>query len=82
MPRMIEVRGLAVPRLLVLTCLLGLLWGAAAFGQDAAPVKGVLTSIGEGEDMIHVLKVWGTPYEMGYAQGSCARRRSAGFTCA
>lgn len=79
MPRMIEVRGLAVPRLLVLTCLLGLLWGAAAFGQDAPPVKGVLTSIGEGEDMIHVLKVWGTPYEMGYAHGKLCAEKIRGF---
>lgn len=36
-------------------------------------IKGELGTIGEGEDEITVVKVWGTPYEMGYAHGKlCA----------
>lgn len=44
-------------------------------------VKGQLTSVGQGADSIHVLKVWGTPYEMGYAHGKlCATQIRAFYT--
>lgn len=32
-----------------------------------------LELVGDGEDSIHVLHVWGTPYEMGYAHGEMLR---------
>lgn len=38
-------------------------------------VNGELTFIGEGEDEIAVLHLWGSPYEMGYAHGTlCAEQ--------
>ena len=46
---------------------------------EAKPVKGELSSIGEGEDEIALLKVWGTPYEMGYAQGKLCADTIKGF---
>ncbi len=43
---------------------------AAAGAAEAAPeVKGELSSIGEGEDQIWLLHLWGSPYDMGYAHG-------------
>lgn len=38
-------------------------------------VNGELTTIGEGASALPLLRVWGTPYEMGYAHGKlCAER--------
>jgi isopenicillin-N N-acyltransferase like protein len=57
-------------------------WGyssleAYADGPTAAvrrePPKGTLSYIGEGEDAVAVLHLWGTPYEMGFAHGRLAR---------
>ncbi|NPV48297.1 MAG: hypothetical protein HPY69_15230 [Armatimonadetes bacterium] len=43
-----------------------------------SPVHGTLDTIGSGEDTVSVLKLWGTPYEMGYAHGKlCADRVQA-----
>lgn len=48
---------------------------------EAKAVNGELSSIGEGEDAIALLKVWGTPYEMGYAHGKlCADRVKAFYS--
>jgi hypothetical protein len=46
----------------------------------ANPVKirgienGELSIAGKGEDKIHILKVWGTPYEMGKAHGTLLKK--------
>ncbi|MFW5867074.1 MAG: C45 family autoproteolytic acyltransferase/hydrolase [Armatimonadota bacterium] len=50
----------------------------------AAPVAeqelhGTRSSIGEGEDAISVLHLWGTPYEMGYAHGALCREEVKAF---
>lgn len=55
---------------------------AVAKAPQAAPVeavKGTRASVGEGEDKITVLHVWGTPYEMGYAQGKLCAAEIKGF---
>ncbi|MBI5831136.1 MAG: hypothetical protein HZB16_02365 [Armatimonadetes bacterium] len=42
---------------------------------EEPPVHGQLTTLGEGAGALPVLRVWGTPYEMGYAHGKlCAER--------
>ena len=54
---------------------------AAPAASTTAPqaVKGVRSSIGEGEDGITVLHLWGTPYEMGYAHGKLCAEEVKGF---
>ncbi|MEA3403891.1 MAG: C45 family peptidase [Armatimonadota bacterium] len=52
---------------------------AAEAAQAATEVTGELTSIGEGEDEIAVLHLWGSPYEMGYAHGSLCREQVKGL---
>jgi len=44
-----------------------------ALQSNAQQVNGLRETIGQGEDAITVLYVWGTPYEMGYAHGALAR---------
>ena len=36
---------------------------------------GRLESAGSGEDAIHILHLWGTPYEMGYAHGQLLKQQ-------
>mgnify|MGYP005835528437 CR=1 FL=1 len=61
------------PALLVVALLL--LWAALPLRAADPPVNGALGTVGSGEDSISVLKLWGTPYEMGYAHGKlCADR--------
>lgn len=45
----------------------------------SAPVHagGYLTSVGEGDDKIPLIVVWGTPYEMGHRQGELIRDEAA-----
>ncbi|MGC9317080.1 MAG: C45 family autoproteolytic acyltransferase/hydrolase [Armatimonadota bacterium] len=52
---------------------------AAEPEQATTEITGELTSIGEGEDEIAVLHLWGTPYEMGYAHGSLCQEQVRGF---
>ncbi len=54
---------------------------AAAADTTRNPINGELSTIGEGEDAITVLKLWGTPYEMGYAHGKlCADKIRAFYS--
>lgn len=75
------------PRAACALCVLlvaGVLLARPLLAQDTASavsVNGVLSSIGEGEDRVHLLELWGTPYEMGFAQGRlCADRIRAFYT--
>ena len=49
--------------------------------HDSPPVfvsetqHGRLETTGSGEDMIHLLHLWGTPYEMGYAHGELLKKQ-------
>ncbi len=60
-------------RPLLLLALLAATLACAATAQDERPVNGVLSTIGEGQDQVQVLITWGTPREMGYAQGKLLR---------
>lgn len=51
----------------------------AAGDTGEKPVNGEMSVIGEGEDAITVLKLWGTPYEMGYAHGKLCAEKIKGF---
>jgi len=64
----------AVPAVLTLVLLLcafclPLVRESAAPAAEAAPVKGTLTTVGQGDHALKVLVLEGSPYEMGYAQG-------------
>lgn len=48
-------------------------------GAQDTPVNGEVSTVGEGEDAITVLTVWGTPYEMGYAHGKLCGRQATGL---
>lgn len=85
-------RGLAV-RLAVLVLLAAALGWMAACTQQAvsqaapagparpepAQITGELASIGEGPDAMHVVTLWGTPYEMGYAHGKLGADKIKAF---
>ncbi|MBI2300830.1 MAG: hypothetical protein HYU66_18125 [Armatimonadetes bacterium] len=62
---------------LPLVVLLLLVLGPLAAAEPS--VNGTLTTLGEGEDAVSLLKVWGTPYEMGYAQGKLGGERIRKF---
>ncbi len=74
-------RGLWIVGMLALLPVSGLVWAQAPQADAGAekPLNGTLSSIGEGEDLIHVLTVWGTPYEMGYAHGKLCGDRIRAF---
>ncbi len=59
----------------------GLLLWAAGTALWAAPrtVHGSLSTIGDPAHPISVLKLWGTPYEMGYAHGKLCRDQVRAF---
>jgi hypothetical protein len=59
---------------LLLCCLLPL--RAAVTAQ---PVKGSVSTLGEGKDAVTVLHLWGTPREMGYAHGKLCQAQIAEF---
>ncbi len=71
------IRRTSPSRLLALGLLACLNW--PAFGAPAAPVKGQRYTIGEGDHTITVLKLWGTPYQMGYAHGTLCADEIKGF---
>lgn len=58
---------------LLLVGLLALVLAGSALAQAERPVNGVVETVGEGADAVTVLYVWGTPREMGYAQGKLLR---------
>lgn len=61
----------AVLTLILLLCAfcLPLVRQSAAPAAEAPPVKGTLTTVGQGDHALKVLVLEGSPYEMGYAQG-------------
>jgi len=54
---------------------------AAQAGEPAVarPICGELSTVGEGADAISVIKLWGTPYEMGYAHGKLCSEKIKAF---
>jgi isopenicillin-N N-acyltransferase like protein len=53
--------------------------GPARAAAAEPAVNGHLSTIGSGSDTIHLLRLWGTPYEMGYAQGKLCGDRIRNF---
>jgi exportin-7 len=41
--------------------------------------NGKLYSAGNGDDLIHIVHVWGSPYEMGYAHGELMTSQAHSF---
>jgi len=58
-----------IMRWLVASVVVMLCAGAALGDGRAAPVNGRVETVGEGADAVKVLYTWGSPREMGYAQG-------------
>jgi hypothetical protein len=42
----------------------------------SSTTNGKLFTIGQGDDLVYLLHVWGSPYEMGYAHGSLLKERA------
>lgn len=85
-------RGWAVRFMVIVLLVAALGWMAACTQQgvsqadpvgavqpEPAQITGELGSIGEGPDAMHLVTLWGTPYEMGYAHGKLGGDRIKAF---